>query len=188
MSTSFTKLAWINVSKDLRLEWRSRDSINGMLFFALLVVILLVVPLSKLPRIRITPRSLASAAAPNKLNGLPEKKMLGAPADVGPLYDDAVAALRVGAAKLLAPVSGGSMRQISVCRALEGLAAQGEPEINSAPQSRQRDSRYHDRPLSSRFIGLRRKSQVCARRENPDVAGTLSGHPEGRPVRPRREP
>ena len=25
--------------KDLQLEWRSRDSINGMLFFALLVVV-----------------------------------------------------------------------------------------------------------------------------------------------------
>jgi heme exporter protein B len=28
-----------HLSKDLRLEWRSRDSINGMLFFALLVVV-----------------------------------------------------------------------------------------------------------------------------------------------------
>src|ERR1700722_19454068 len=29
-----------HLSKDLRLEWRSRDSINGMLFFALLVVVI----------------------------------------------------------------------------------------------------------------------------------------------------
>jgi heme exporter protein B len=28
-----------HLSKDLRIEWRSRDSINGMLFFALLVVV-----------------------------------------------------------------------------------------------------------------------------------------------------
>jgi heme exporter protein B len=28
-----------HLSKDLRLEWRSRDSINGMLFFALLIVV-----------------------------------------------------------------------------------------------------------------------------------------------------
>ena len=39
MSTSFTKLAWINVSKDLRLEWRSRDVFNSMMFFALVVVV-----------------------------------------------------------------------------------------------------------------------------------------------------
>jgi heme exporter protein B len=29
-----------HLRKDLRLEWRSRDSINGMLFFALLVVVI----------------------------------------------------------------------------------------------------------------------------------------------------
>jgi len=28
-----------HLRKDLRLEWRSRDSINGMLFFVLLVVV-----------------------------------------------------------------------------------------------------------------------------------------------------
>src|SRR5271170_6903167 len=28
-----------HLRKDLRLEWRSRDSINGMLFFSLLVVV-----------------------------------------------------------------------------------------------------------------------------------------------------
>lgn len=39
VSTSFTKLAWINVSKDLRLEWRSRDVFNSMMFFALVVVV-----------------------------------------------------------------------------------------------------------------------------------------------------
>jgi heme exporter protein B len=31
---------WIHLVKDLRLEWRSKDAINGMLFFALLVVVL----------------------------------------------------------------------------------------------------------------------------------------------------
>jgi PmbA protein len=36
---------------------------------------------------------LAEAAAPNKLNGLPLKGQLGPPADVGPLFDDAVANL-----------------------------------------------------------------------------------------------
>jgi PmbA protein len=36
---------------------------------------------------------LAQAAAPNKLNGLPPKAQLGPPADVGPLFDDAVANL-----------------------------------------------------------------------------------------------
>jgi heme exporter protein B len=30
---------WNHLRKDLQLEWRSRDSINGMLFFALLVVV-----------------------------------------------------------------------------------------------------------------------------------------------------
>ena len=33
------KLTWINVSKDLRLEWRSRDVFNSMMFFALVVVV-----------------------------------------------------------------------------------------------------------------------------------------------------
>ena len=39
MSMPITKLAWINVSKDLRLEWRSRDVFNSMMFFALVVVV-----------------------------------------------------------------------------------------------------------------------------------------------------
>jgi heme exporter protein B len=30
---------WRHLQKDLRIEWRSRDAINGMLFFALLVVV-----------------------------------------------------------------------------------------------------------------------------------------------------
>ncbi|MGC2399804.1 MAG: heme exporter protein CcmB [Acidobacteriaceae bacterium] len=30
---------WIHLAKDLRLEWRSKDAINSMLFFALLVVV-----------------------------------------------------------------------------------------------------------------------------------------------------
>ena len=36
---SIAKLTLINVSKDLRLEWRSRDVFNSMMFFALVVVV-----------------------------------------------------------------------------------------------------------------------------------------------------
>jgi heme exporter protein B len=35
----YLRHVWDHLLKDLRLEWRSRDSINGMLFFALLVVV-----------------------------------------------------------------------------------------------------------------------------------------------------
>src|SRR5437588_8886263 len=38
--TSFAQLTAANLSKDLRLEWRSRDVFNSMLFFALLVVVI----------------------------------------------------------------------------------------------------------------------------------------------------
>src|SRR5438045_8854350 len=37
---SIAALTWANVTKDLRLEWRSRDVLNSMLFFALLVVVI----------------------------------------------------------------------------------------------------------------------------------------------------
>ncbi len=37
---SFAQLTRTNVSKDLRMEWRSKDSINAMGFFALLVVVI----------------------------------------------------------------------------------------------------------------------------------------------------
>jgi len=40
MSLSIAKLAAANVRKDLSLEWRSRDVLNSMLFFAGLVVII----------------------------------------------------------------------------------------------------------------------------------------------------
>src|SRR5262245_15986643 len=40
MSLSVAKLAAANIRKDLRLEWRSRDVVNSMLFFAGLVVII----------------------------------------------------------------------------------------------------------------------------------------------------
>lgn len=40
MSLSIAKLTAVNVSKDLRLEWRSRDVLNSMLFFALVVVVI----------------------------------------------------------------------------------------------------------------------------------------------------
>jgi heme exporter protein B len=40
MSPGIAKLTWVNVRKDLRLEWRSRDVLNSMLFFALLVVVI----------------------------------------------------------------------------------------------------------------------------------------------------
>ncbi len=36
---SFLRHAVLHLRKDLRLEWRSRDSINGVLFFSLLVVV-----------------------------------------------------------------------------------------------------------------------------------------------------
>ena len=35
----YARHVWSHLKKDLRLEWRSRDSINGMLFFSLLVVV-----------------------------------------------------------------------------------------------------------------------------------------------------
>src|SRR5262245_33581802 len=40
MTFSITKLTVANVRKELRLEWRSRDVLNSMLFFALLVVVI----------------------------------------------------------------------------------------------------------------------------------------------------
>ncbi len=36
---SYLSLVWTHLGKDLRLEWRSRDAIAGMLFFSLLVVV-----------------------------------------------------------------------------------------------------------------------------------------------------
>jgi heme exporter protein B len=36
---SIARLTWINVTKDLRLEWRSRDVFNSMMFFAVVVVV-----------------------------------------------------------------------------------------------------------------------------------------------------
>ena len=38
--SSWAALVWSHLRKDLRIEWRSRDAINSMLFFALLVVVL----------------------------------------------------------------------------------------------------------------------------------------------------
>lgn len=37
---SYAGVVWAHLRKDLRLEWRSKDAINGMLFFSLLVVVL----------------------------------------------------------------------------------------------------------------------------------------------------
>ena len=36
---TYLRHVWDHLRKDLQLEWRSRDSINGMLFFSLLVVV-----------------------------------------------------------------------------------------------------------------------------------------------------
>src|SRR5215471_1763605 len=36
---NYLRQVWEHLRKDLRLEWRSRDSVNGMLFFSLLVVV-----------------------------------------------------------------------------------------------------------------------------------------------------
>jgi heme exporter protein B len=38
--SGWTQLVWSHLKKDLRIEWRSREAINSMLFFALLVVVL----------------------------------------------------------------------------------------------------------------------------------------------------
>jgi len=35
-----TSALWTHLVKDLRIEWRSKEAINSMLFFALLVVVL----------------------------------------------------------------------------------------------------------------------------------------------------
>ena len=35
-----TRVLWTHLVKDLRIEWRSREAVNSMLFFALLVVVL----------------------------------------------------------------------------------------------------------------------------------------------------
>ncbi len=40
MSLSITRLASVNLRKDMRLEWRSKDVLNSMLFFCLLVVVI----------------------------------------------------------------------------------------------------------------------------------------------------
>lgn len=37
---TYARVVWTHLAKDLRLEWRSKDAINGMLFFSLLVVVL----------------------------------------------------------------------------------------------------------------------------------------------------
>jgi len=39
----YFKYVWEHLHKDLRLEWRSRDAINGMLFFVLLVVVVFAI-------------------------------------------------------------------------------------------------------------------------------------------------
>ena len=36
---SYARHVWNHLKKDLQLEWRSRDAVNGMLFFSLLVVV-----------------------------------------------------------------------------------------------------------------------------------------------------
>jgi heme exporter protein B len=38
---TYTRLVLTHLRKDLRLEWRTRDSVNGMLFFSLLIVVVL---------------------------------------------------------------------------------------------------------------------------------------------------
>src|SRR5580693_5708888 len=35
-----SRALWTHLKKDLRIEWRSKDAVNSMLFFALLVVVL----------------------------------------------------------------------------------------------------------------------------------------------------
>ena len=38
--TSLRSITLATLTKDIRLEWRSRDAINSMLFFSLLVVVI----------------------------------------------------------------------------------------------------------------------------------------------------
>lgn len=37
---NYARVVWAHLAKDLRLEWRSKDAMNGMIFFSLLVVVL----------------------------------------------------------------------------------------------------------------------------------------------------
>ncbi len=37
---NYVRIVWAHLAKDLRLEWRSKDAVNGMIFFSLLVVVL----------------------------------------------------------------------------------------------------------------------------------------------------
>jgi len=39
-AASTTAITRVTLTKDLRLEWRSKDAINSMLFFSLLVVVI----------------------------------------------------------------------------------------------------------------------------------------------------
>ena len=41
LKMTYAQHVWTHLRKDLRLEWRARDSVNGMLFFSLLVVVVL---------------------------------------------------------------------------------------------------------------------------------------------------
>src|SRR6201994_1023671 len=43
LKMTYAHYVWTHLRKDLQLEWRARDSINGMLFFALLVVVVLAI-------------------------------------------------------------------------------------------------------------------------------------------------
>jgi heme exporter protein B len=36
---NYARIVWTHLHKDLRMEWRTKESINGMLFFSLLVVV-----------------------------------------------------------------------------------------------------------------------------------------------------
>ena len=38
--TALARVTRTTLTKDIRLEWRSKDALNGMLFFALLVVVI----------------------------------------------------------------------------------------------------------------------------------------------------
>jgi heme exporter protein B len=39
-TNSYARAVWVQLGKELRLEWRSKDAVNAMLFLALLVVVL----------------------------------------------------------------------------------------------------------------------------------------------------
>ena len=49
---SFWSITLATLTKDIRLEWRSKDALNAMLFFSLLVVVIFVFSFDPWPKNR----------------------------------------------------------------------------------------------------------------------------------------